>query len=218
MEGVAFTPSAATQQQAYILCADCGTPIPPNSANRCVNCLRNSVDITESIPKQAAISFCRNCDRWLSPPQAWLIAELESRELLAICLRKLKGLKEVRLVDAGFIWTEPHSKRLRVKLTVQKEVSLALLIQRCSSVPLWRDFTSEITDIHSLWDTFKGLLFNSLTTSIRNRICHPIHPMSRLYKTSSQEHMESLCPSPSKSRPQTYFFILGTAYPEAWCR
>ena len=123
MEGIAYTaPAGQEDQQAYILCADCGTPIAPNSANRCVNCLRNSVDITESIPKQSAISFCRNCSRWLSPPQAWLIAELESRELLAICLRKLKGLKEVRLVDAGFVWTEPHSKRLRVKLTVQKEV------------------------------------------------------------------------------------------------
>jgi len=132
MEGVAYTPSAASQQQAYILCADCGTPIPPNSANRCVNCLRNSVDITEGIPKQAAISFCRNCDRWLSPPQAWLIAELESRELLAICLRKMKGLKEVRLVDAGFIWTEPHSKRLRVKLTVQKEVRVPAVVARFS--------------------------------------------------------------------------------------
>lgn len=69
------------------------------------------------------MNFCRNCDRYLSPPNSWLLAELESRELLAICLRKLKGLKEVRLVDAGFIWTEPHSKRLRLKLTVQKEVS-----------------------------------------------------------------------------------------------
>lgn len=127
MEGVQLTPTpASAHQQAYILCADCGTPIPPNSANRCVNCLRNSIDITESIPKQSGISFCRNCDRWLSPPQAWMIAELESRELLAICLRKLKGLKEVRLVDAGFVWTEPHSKRLRVKLTVQKEVSIAV--------------------------------------------------------------------------------------------
>lgn len=88
----------------------------------CVNCLRNTVDITESVPKQATVNFCRNCERYLSPPQNWLPAELESRELLAICLRRLKGLKEVRLIDAGFIWTEPHSKRLRVKLTVQKEV------------------------------------------------------------------------------------------------
>lgn len=54
----------------------------------------------------------------------WTQCDLESRELLAICLRKLKGLAKVRLIDAGFIWTEPHSKRLRVKLTIQKEVSL----------------------------------------------------------------------------------------------
>ena len=29
---------------------------------------------------------------------------------------------QVRLVDAGFVWTEPHSKRIKVKLTIQKEV------------------------------------------------------------------------------------------------
>ena len=28
----------------------------------------------------------------------------------------------MRLVDAGFIWTEPHSKRIKAKLTIQKEV------------------------------------------------------------------------------------------------
>eukprot|EP00198_Chlamydomonas_reinhardtii_P011820 XP_001701157.1 predicted protein [Chlamydomonas reinhardtii] len=27
--------------------------------------------------------------------------------------------KQVKLVDAGFIWTEPHSKRIKVKLTIQ---------------------------------------------------------------------------------------------------
>ena len=81
-----------------------------------------SVDITDGIPKQTTISFCRGCERWLSPPATWTRAELESRELLAVCLRKLKGLAKVRLIDAGFIWTEPHSKRLRVKLTIQKEV------------------------------------------------------------------------------------------------
>ena len=32
------------------------------------------------------------------------------------------GLQKVKLVDAGFIWTEPHSKRLKTKLTIQKEV------------------------------------------------------------------------------------------------
>ncbi|THH12156.1 hypothetical protein EW145_g200 [Phellinidium pouzarii] len=104
-----------------VLCADCGTPIEPNSANLCLACLRNSVDITEGILKQATLSFCRNCERFLSPPQIWTIAEPESRELLAICLKKLKGLNKIRLIDAGFIWTEPHSKRIKVKLTIQKE-------------------------------------------------------------------------------------------------
>ncbi|KAH7099754.1 RNA binding protein [Auriculariales sp. MPI-PUGE-AT-0066] len=113
-----------------VLCADCGTPIEPNSANLCVSCLRNSIDITEGIPKQSALSFCRNCNRFLSPPTAWTIAEPESRELLALCLKKLKGLNRVRLIDASFIWTEPHSKRLKVKLSIQKEVLAGTILQQ----------------------------------------------------------------------------------------
>lgn len=92
--------------------------------------LATSIDITDGIPKQATINFCKGCSRFLSPPTQWVICELESRELLAICLRKLKGLSKVRLIDAGFIWTEPHSKRLRVKLTIQKEVSRGLAVDR----------------------------------------------------------------------------------------
>ncbi|CAO1623038.1 unnamed protein product [Parajaminaea phylloscopi] len=120
----------AQQEQGLVLCADCGTPIAPNSANLCISCLRNSVDITEGIPKQATVNFCKGCERYLNPPQSWVNAQLESRELLAICLRKLRGLNKVRLIDAGFIWTEPHSKRLRVKLTVQKEVLISTVLQQ----------------------------------------------------------------------------------------
>ncbi|CAD6893305.1 unnamed protein product [Tilletia controversa] len=123
-----IAPSAPTQ--THILCADCGTPIQPNSANLCLSCLRNTVDITEDIPKQATVNFCRNCERFLNPPITWVPARLESRELLAICLKKLKGLSKVRLINASFVWTEPHSKRLRVKLTVQKEVLTATILQQ----------------------------------------------------------------------------------------
>ncbi|GAA5861075.1 hypothetical protein JCM8547_008026 [Rhodosporidiobolus lusitaniae] len=132
MSGVAYV--GATDETNYVLCADCGTPIQPNGANLCVNCLRNSVDITEGIPKQTTLSFCRGCDRYLSPPQTWTICQLESRELLAICLRKLKGLSKVRLIDAGFIWTEPHSKRIKVKLTIQKEVFTSTVLQQIFEV------------------------------------------------------------------------------------
>ncbi|KAL0578426.1 ribosome-binding protein [Marasmius crinis-equi] len=113
-----------------VLCADCGTPIVPNSANLCVSCLRNTVDVTEGIPKQSSVSFCRNCERFLTPPHAWVIARPESPELLAICLKKLKGLTKVRLTDAHFIWTEPHSKRLRVSVTVQKEVLTNTILEQ----------------------------------------------------------------------------------------
>lgn len=134
------------------LCCECGVLIEPNPANMCVACLRNHVDITEGmkiddwwpeeivstfcfqftidIPKQGVIYFCRNCERYLQPPSEWIQCSLESRELLALCLKKLKGLKEVKLVDAGFIWTEPHSKRIKVKLTVHKEVFGGTMLQQ----------------------------------------------------------------------------------------
>ncbi|KAK7462763.1 ribosome-binding protein [Stygiomarasmius scandens] len=122
-----FVPAPAVHR---VLCADCGTPIVPNSANLCVACLRNTVDVTEGIPKQASVSFCRNCERFLAPPQAWVIARPESPELLAICIKKLKGLNKVRLTEAHFIWTEPHSKRLRVSLTIQKEVLTNTILEQ----------------------------------------------------------------------------------------
>lgn len=90
----------------------------------CVDCIRNEVDITEGIPKNSVLHFCRNCDRYLQPPKHWVLCSLESRELLALCLKKLKGLKEVRLISSNFIWTEPHSKRIKIKLHIQKEVIL----------------------------------------------------------------------------------------------
>lgn len=39
------------------------------------------------------------------------------------CLRKLRGLKHVRLVDASWVWTEHHSRRLRLKLTVARDLA-----------------------------------------------------------------------------------------------
>ncbi|XP_003746771.1 60S ribosomal export protein NMD3 [Galendromus occidentalis] len=113
-----------------ILCCRCGIPIAPNPANMCVDCLSREVDITESIPKQGVLQFCKGCERYLQPPAQWVVASLESRELLAICLKRIKGLNKVRLIDAGFIWTEPHSKRVKVKLTIQKEVMGGAIIEQ----------------------------------------------------------------------------------------
>ena len=98
----------------FSLCCDCGIQIDPNPTNCCLACIRSRNDISEGIPKQATLWFCKACERYLDPPQTWITASLESKELLRVCLNKLKGLGQVRLIDAGFAWTEPHSKRLKV--------------------------------------------------------------------------------------------------------
>ena len=96
----------------------------------CINCIRSRVDITDGIPKQIVIYHCRGCERYLQPPSQWLPCALESKELLALILKRLKGLTKVRLIDACFLWTEPHSKRIKVKLTVQKEALAATILQQ----------------------------------------------------------------------------------------
>jgi nonsense-mediated mRNA decay protein 3 len=62
------------------------------------------------------------------------VAALESRELLALCLKKLRGLHKVRIIDASFIWTEPHSRRVKVKLTIQDSVSEGVVLQQAFEV------------------------------------------------------------------------------------
>ena len=55
----------------YSLCCQCGTAIEPNPANMCVACLRTQIDITEGIPKQSNIYFCKSCERSVDTlPQA----------------------------------------------------------------------------------------------------------------------------------------------------
>jgi nonsense-mediated mRNA decay protein 3 len=86
------------------------------------------VDITEGITKQVTLFWCRGCGKYLRPP--WVHCELESRQLLALCLKKIKGINQVKLVDANFVWTEPHSRRIKIKLTVQKEVMNGIILQQ----------------------------------------------------------------------------------------
>jgi len=75
------------------------------------------------------IFFCRGCERYQKPP--WVVADFESKELMALCLKKVKGLnKNVKLITAKFKWTEPHSRRIKIELTVQKEVYNQAILQQ----------------------------------------------------------------------------------------
>lgn len=70
----------------------------------------------------------------MMPPASWVTAALESRELLSICLKRLRNLGKVRIIDAHFIWTEPHSRRIKVKITVQDAVADGVLMQQSFEV------------------------------------------------------------------------------------
>ena len=39
------------------------------------------------------ILWCKDCNRYLQPPKHWVRAELESKELLTFCLKRIKGLQ-----------------------------------------------------------------------------------------------------------------------------
>lgn len=112
-----------------VLCCSCGVPMVPNQSMRCAQCLKAEVSIIDGISRQVVLPRCRNCSRYNKPP--WTACEPESRELLGICLKRIRGVgKEVRLVDAAFIWTEEHSMRIRVKITVQKEIAHGSVMQQ----------------------------------------------------------------------------------------
>ncbi|XP_065868596.1 uncharacterized protein [Euphorbia lathyris] len=118
------------QTVGSVLCCKCGIPMQPNSANMCVKCLRSEVDITEGLKKHMIIRHCPECDTYLQPPNTWIRAQLESKQLLAFCIKALHLPKTVRMVNAEFVWTEPHSKRIKLRLKIQKEVLAGAVLEQ----------------------------------------------------------------------------------------
>lgn len=124
----------AHQTIGTVSCCKCGIQMTPNAANMCVKCLSSEFDITEGLQKLLIVIHCPVCDTYLQPPRTWIKAQLESAELLRFCLKRLKNSNEVKTVDAKFIWTEPHSKRIKVKMTVRKEVLNRVVLQQAYTV------------------------------------------------------------------------------------
>ena len=87
--------------------------------------LESKIDVFLRVDKISRNCYCRYLK------SGWVSCELESRELLSVCLKKIRGLgKAVKLVDASFIWTEPHSRRIKIKVTIQKEVVNGTILQQ----------------------------------------------------------------------------------------
>ena len=122
--------------RAIVPCCLCGAGTQWNASSMCNNCLKTRVDITEGIPREVSVQRCRGCGRYLDPPNHWVACGLETKELLSVCLKRIKGLSKVKLIDAAFIWTEPHSRRIKVKLTIQKEAYTDVVLQQVFAVEL----------------------------------------------------------------------------------
>lgn len=50
------------------------------------------------------VLWCKECGRYLQPPRHWVKAELESKELLTFCIKRLKGLSKVRGCRRHVFW------------------------------------------------------------------------------------------------------------------
>lgn len=104
-------------------CCLCGVRITPNESYMCMNCLNNQVDLAEGLDLHQDVLCCGKCGRWHVTGNQWKFMEEESAQLLSHLVKKI-GLEKHRckVLDAMFIWTEPHSKRLKVAVTIEKEV------------------------------------------------------------------------------------------------
>lgn len=140
---IAGQPHTAIQ----IPCCLCGVSIYPNAANQCGACLAQQFDLKSMVQKGPGggdinIYQCRRCRRYEHTENFHQHHEPESPELLQLCLRNIpalqsnkigsnqsstsdihqQGLSNVKLIDSMWIWTEPHSMRMKLRLTVQADV------------------------------------------------------------------------------------------------
>lgn len=121
--------------------------IVPNKANQCPSCLAQNFDLKSMIQgnKEGDPLFvyqCRQCRRFntRSDSTHYQYCEPESPQLLSICLKHIpiltkKGhsshtFNKIHIVDSSWIWTEPHSMRLKVRLTVRTDIDEVTVQQR----------------------------------------------------------------------------------------
>eukprot|EP00934_Nitzschia_sp_Nitz4_P006638 Nitzschia sp. Nitz4//scaffold4_size323378//280638//282290//NITZ4_000709-RA/size323378-processed-gene-0.308-mRNA-1//1//CDS//3329553546//6628//frame0 len=127
-----------TTTAVQIPCCLCGTPIFPNAANQCNACLAQQFDLKDLLYRNTGgmldVYQCRQCRKFARTPQHYEYCEPESPQLLSICLKHIPAFvnskTKLHIVDAMWVWTEPHSMRLKVRVTLRTEVDQVPLQQR----------------------------------------------------------------------------------------
>lgn len=106
-----------------ICCCICGLQIIPNDVNMCMDCLRTELGMHGVDERQMELVQCGKCARWHVRQDKWMHFEMESTQLLAMLLRKISGiLTSCTILDASWIWTEPHSRRIKINVDVERSV------------------------------------------------------------------------------------------------
>lgn len=130
-----------------IPCCLCGTMILPNNANQCPSCLAQNFDLKSMVQGNKVgdpiiVHQCRQCRCFNARPDSdhYQYCEPESPQLLAICLKHVPILNKrghsnqtynkIHVVDTSWIWTEPHSMRLKIRLTVRTDIGEVTIQQR----------------------------------------------------------------------------------------
>ena len=108
-----------TQTVGTIACCLCGAPTPADAVadGTCMACLSVTTNIASAIEPSLEVEMCRTCGKWYRNPQ-WVAYENESAELLAMCVRRVRGLrgKDFRLHIPETWDTLDHAKcKLRIK-------------------------------------------------------------------------------------------------------
>ena len=130
-------------QATKIPCCLCGQMILPNEANQCTTCLAQQFDLRQVLQGKNGephiIHQCRQCRRFARTESVYEPCDFESPELLSICLKQIPALitskngataSKIHIVDAIWVWTEPHSMRLKIRLTIRTEMMAVQIQQR----------------------------------------------------------------------------------------
>ncbi|GAB64672.1 mRNA decay protein [Plasmodium cynomolgi strain B] len=166
-ENVDYAENQQNDNIQLIACILCGDSIKANASKMCNNCILQNVESSSvNINKDTyLIYYCRECKRYLH--NRWVYCELESKELLALCLKKVNKLKKLKILDAKFLYTEPHSKRIKIHLSVQEE----LINNFISEMELILHYVIKYTQCDDCKKTYTPYTYNTCV-SVRQKVEH----------------------------------------------
>jgi nonsense-mediated mRNA decay protein 3 len=123
-----------SETSVKIMCCVCGASIDPNPSCMCESCLSKNYSLKDKIPQTITVYFCRGCERYQQAYNRWVYAPQDSPELMEFCLSRITNLKDFKVVDSKFLFTEAHAKRIPVSLTLEFETAEKLVIRQTVNV------------------------------------------------------------------------------------